>query len=385
MQFDWRAISGPALTAATALIAILVDRHFIAVPNPAPLFVCIVAFAGSLQRPRLRPDQRRHRGRPAPRCSSSTTAPRPATTPSDLVRLSMLAITAAGTAAITGLLRKRLMDAFAWERRHHATAERLSAALDQVDIGIVLLDSDTRAEFINRAFRDYFSLSDEKADSKPPFIALMYHGRDTGAYELPEEELSAFIARRTEMMRVGRLHADQHQPRGRTGAAFQLHGIARRRTDAELHAGDRSRPSYRRSRQCRLLPVAARRRRSRPRPASARRGIAAGTQAVRIAIDPCRHCRCNKAAASQRLRTRRSALHDQESRNVQRVVTVRFVTRQDYDQWLPLWDGYNAFYGRSGATALAPEITAMTWARFFDAYEPVHAPGRRERRTSCSA
>jgi hypothetical protein len=48
MQFDWRAISGPALTTATALIAILVDRYFIVVPNPAPLFVCIVAFAGSL-------------------------------------------------------------------------------------------------------------------------------------------------------------------------------------------------------------------------------------------------------------------------------------------------------------------------------------------------
>src|SRR5580704_6305163 len=54
-------------------------------------------------------------------------------------------------------------------------------------------------------------------------------------------------------------------------------------------------------------------------------------------------------------------------------VTVRPITRQDYAQWLPLWDGYNAFYGRSGATALAPEITAMTWARFFDGYEPVHA------------
>jgi PAS domain-containing protein len=115
----------------------------------------------------------------------------------------MLAMTAGGTAAITGLLRKRSIDAFAWERRHYATAERLSAALDQVDIGIVLLDSDTRAEFINRAFRDYFSLPDEKADSQPPFIALMYHGRDTGAFELPEEELNAFIARRTEMMRAG--------------------------------------------------------------------------------------------------------------------------------------------------------------------------------------
>ena len=53
-------------------------------------------------------------------------------------------------------------------------------------------------------------------------------------------------------------------------------------------------------------------------------------------------------------------------------VSIRGVTRQDYEQWLPLWDGYNAFYGRSGATALSPAITAMTWARFFDAYEPVH-------------
>ena len=54
-------------------------------------------------------------------------------------------------------------------------------------------------------------------------------------------------------------------------------------------------------------------------------------------------------------------------------LTIRSVTRQDYDQWLPLWDGYNAFYGRSGPTALAPEITKVTWQRFFDAYEPVHA------------
>ena len=54
-------------------------------------------------------------------------------------------------------------------------------------------------------------------------------------------------------------------------------------------------------------------------------------------------------------------------------VTIRFVTRDDYAQWLPLWDGYNAFSERSGPTALAPEITAMTWQRFFDAYEPMHA------------
>jgi PAS domain-containing protein len=202
MQFDWRAISGPALTAATALIAIFVDHHVIAVPNPAPLLVCIVAFAASLS------------GLASGMISAAIAVAScalfflnhhatPGYQAADLMRLLLLAATAAGTAAITGLLRKRWMDAFAWQRRHHATAERLSAALDQVDIGIVLLDSDTRAEFINRAFGDYFSLPDHKAAGKPPFIALMYHARDTGAYELPEEELSAFIARRTEMMRSG--------------------------------------------------------------------------------------------------------------------------------------------------------------------------------------
>ncbi len=53
--------------------------------------------------------------------------------------------------------------------------------------------------------------------------------------------------------------------------------------------------------------------------------------------------------------------------------TIRFVEREDLSQWLPLWEGYNKFYGRSGKTALPDEITQMTWARFFDAYEPVHA------------
>jgi GNAT superfamily N-acetyltransferase len=54
-------------------------------------------------------------------------------------------------------------------------------------------------------------------------------------------------------------------------------------------------------------------------------------------------------------------------------LVVRPVARGDYDQWLPLWDGYNAFYERSGPTALPLDVTQMTWARFFDAYEPVHA------------
>ena len=48
---------------------------------------------------------------------------------------------------------------------------------------------------------------------------------------------------------------------------------------------------------------------------------------------------------------------------------IRFVTPTVFDQWNPLWEGYNRFYERT----LASEITKTTWSRFFDSNEPVHA------------
>ena len=51
---------------------------------------------------------------------------------------------------------------------------------------------------------------------------------------------------------------------------------------------------------------------------------------------------------------------------------VRSVMPGEFDAWVELWDGYNAFYGRHGPTALPSEITRTTWQRFFDAYEPLH-------------
>jgi GNAT superfamily N-acetyltransferase len=53
--------------------------------------------------------------------------------------------------------------------------------------------------------------------------------------------------------------------------------------------------------------------------------------------------------------------------------TIRPIAPADRAAWTPLWDGYNAFYGREGATALAPDITDVLWQRLFDGGEPVHA------------
>jgi GNAT superfamily N-acetyltransferase len=52
---------------------------------------------------------------------------------------------------------------------------------------------------------------------------------------------------------------------------------------------------------------------------------------------------------------------------------IRPIQSADFPHWLPLWQGYNAFYGRHGETALPDTITQITWQRFFDAGEPVYA------------
>ncbi|MFT4241407.1 MAG: GNAT family N-acetyltransferase [Acidovorax sp.] len=54
-------------------------------------------------------------------------------------------------------------------------------------------------------------------------------------------------------------------------------------------------------------------------------------------------------------------------------IRIRPIARQDHAEWRVLWDGYNAFYGREGPTALPEAITQTTWERFFDDSEPVHA------------
>jgi diguanylate cyclase (GGDEF)-like protein len=79
----------------------------------------------------------------------------------------------------------------------------LRAALDHVSVGIVLLDANLKSQFINRAFRKMWALPDATADRNPPFIALMYHGRDTSAYEISSPDLDAYVAERIRLVRVG--------------------------------------------------------------------------------------------------------------------------------------------------------------------------------------
>ena len=49
-------------------------------------------------------------------------------------------------------------------------------------------------------------------------------------------------------------------------------------------------------------------------------------------------------------------------------MNIRPANPGDFDQWLPLWRGYQTFY----QVDLGDEVTRTTWARFHDPSEPMH-------------
>jgi ribosomal protein S18 acetylase RimI-like enzyme len=49
------------------------------------------------------------------------------------------------------------------------------------------------------------------------------------------------------------------------------------------------------------------------------------------------------------------------------VFEIRAMRAQDFDAWLPLWIGYQRFYG----IELSDAVTQATWARLLDSKEPV--------------
>ena len=144
--------------------------------------------------------------------------------------------------------------------------------------------------------------------------------------ELPEDELSHFIAERTEKMRVGDSTPININLRDGEVLRFCCTALP---DGGPCRATRRSPtcPPYRRSRQRRLLPFAARRRRSQSGPAFARRGIGPRVApGVSPAIDLLRRRLEADLSASA---STTPPFPDTES-NMPGDVSIRFVTRQDY-------------------------------------------------------
>jgi diguanylate cyclase (GGDEF)-like protein len=211
MPSHWRSIVAPLVTLATVGIIALFERYVMPVPNPGAIFsiaVMISAYIGGTAS-----------GLVASAIALGFSAIHFlgrgniwAPGHHDLERVIILFATTPCIAIVVGLLKARSKEGMKRERQARLSVEAanrrlvaLQAALDDSHAGVVLLDQELRAQFINRAFRKLWQLPDDVADRQPPFVALVYHARNIHAYAIPDERIDAYVAERVRRVRSGDL------------------------------------------------------------------------------------------------------------------------------------------------------------------------------------
>jgi len=204
-----RVAVGPVATIAVAVGVWLLDRQGFVVPAPGILLLATVAYAtwvGGLGPGYLS----------AAICAAAgvvlLSVPEQflASMSDRGLRLEFLAGLALATPLVAFALRVRagrLLDAERRTRERVETASHelliLQAALDNVDYGVLLLDENMRARFINRASRQIWNMPDALAASRPSFTELMRHACDSGAFALPADKLDAYVEWRVALVRGG--------------------------------------------------------------------------------------------------------------------------------------------------------------------------------------
>ena len=202
VPINWRKVGGPLVTLALAGLILLSDRYLFRVPNPGAISFLAVAFSAYLG------------GIASGLISAMISLGLAAVlfslpgelfhfTTDNFAQLVVLTICTPAIAVMIGILQMRAQRAADLERAANKELTTLRAALDQSEVGVVLLDSEMRAQFINRAFRRLWRLSDDAAMRKPAFVGLMYHGRSAKTFALPTNQVDAYIAGETARIRSG--------------------------------------------------------------------------------------------------------------------------------------------------------------------------------------
>ena len=210
MQASYKRVAvGPLATIAMALAVWLLDREGFVIPAPGIQLLGTVAFAtwvGGLGPGYVS----------AAICVAAgflllSVPEQFLTSMSDrTLRLEFLVGLAFATPLVAFALRFRAGRLLNEERRTRERVETgsrelliLRAALDNVDYGVMLLDENMHARFINRASRQLWNMPDALAASRPSFTELMRHACHAGAFTLPAAKLDAYIEWRVALVRGG--------------------------------------------------------------------------------------------------------------------------------------------------------------------------------------
>ncbi|HET6522824.1 MAG TPA: PAS-domain containing protein [Geminicoccaceae bacterium] len=83
--------------------------------------------------------------------------------------------------------------------------EERNAVLDNIDYGVLFMDSDLRVRLTNRAVREIWRLPEELFRHQPGLREIIEHSRAQGLYDIPDEEWEGYVDARIEAVRAGRI------------------------------------------------------------------------------------------------------------------------------------------------------------------------------------
>ncbi|WP_028139072.1 sensor domain-containing diguanylate cyclase [Bradyrhizobium japonicum] len=99
--------------------------------------------------------------------------------------------------------------------RYSDELKLLRDALENVEDGVLLLDRDLNASFMNRRMRRFWDVSEQEAESRPTYASLVSRVHRASAPDLPANELTKFPARRVAEVKAGDHVRDLQTPDGR--------------------------------------------------------------------------------------------------------------------------------------------------------------------------
>ena len=95
------------------------------------------------------------------------------------------------------------------DREKGALLAEIRAVLDAIDYGVLLLGPDLRARLGNRAFFEMWRLPEASLDGRPTLADLFHFSRDTGLYDVPNDQWETYVAQRVDAIRRGAIPPTQ--------------------------------------------------------------------------------------------------------------------------------------------------------------------------------
>ncbi len=89
------------------------------------------------------------------------------------------------------------------EQQLTAALQEFNAVLDTIKYGVLFMGPDLRARIINRAFGELWGISQEFIDRSPSMRELIEYNRDTGVYDVAENDWNDWANSRVEAVRKG--------------------------------------------------------------------------------------------------------------------------------------------------------------------------------------